>query len=141
MGAGHQSTHANCQQGEEITTIAVRSRPQSSAIRYLFPLRVNLTTLDRRPPSSQYVNKCAWHATMQRAERSRDPVRGTSGPAGETLRVETPAAASLHAKMHVYYSMRTKRHLLWTVRLKRNTSINQQRARTGSYDPPPTAKQ
>lgn len=149
VGAGHQSTLASCQQGEELTTIAVRPRRvrrgrnrQRSVIH--FPSLSAWPPWTGDPPSSQYVNKCAWHATMQRAERSRDPVRGTSGPAGGTVArrcAETPAAASLHTKMHVYYSMCTKGHLLWTARLKRNTSINQRRERTGSRDPPPTAKQ
>lgn len=39
------------------------------------------------PPSSQYVNKCVWHAMMRRTEWYRDPGRGTSGPVVETLGV------------------------------------------------------
>lgn len=97
--ADHQSTRAKCQQGEKVTTIAVRARcvrpagragvgdwVQSTAIRYLFSLRVSMITLDTRPPSSQYVNKCVWHATMQRTKWHRDPVRGRSGPVVEALR-------------------------------------------------------
>lgn len=97
MGADHQSTHANCQRGEKWTTIAVRPRcvrpaePEdwvlSISMRYLFLLHASVFSLDARPPSSQYVNKCVWHATMRRIEWYRDPGRGTSGPVVETLRV------------------------------------------------------
>lgn len=62
------------------------NRVQSTAIRYLFSLRVSVITLDTRPLSSQYVHKCAWHATMQRTKWHRDPVRGRSGPVVEALR-------------------------------------------------------
>lgn len=61
-------------------------RVQSTAIRYRFSLRVSVITLDTRPPSSQYVNQCVWHATMQRTKWHRDPVRGRSGPVVEALR-------------------------------------------------------
>lgn len=115
---------------------------QSTAIRYLFLLRVSIITLDTRTPS-QYVNQFVWHTTMHGTKWHRDPVRGRSGPVVEAPR----AGVRIHqlpprSERKGTYNMACARKDNYCGQSSSSvTPLSTSSVHGGSYDPPPTAKQ